>query len=276
MADKIVYRLTWIDADGVALPLTPDRGFQVERGLYGLDAPPVMLNTEPVTTDDGSLLVHRRTEQRSVLVPLFVNLPTVHPRQLVGHLARVFRGPGRLQVSDGYHIRELRNVYYEAGLEGDEGRNVAAPGAWRKVVVSLLALDPWWYDIEGPQSQDLETAIGIPAFTSVTVEGDADALPVWTFTGPWTTCAVGFTVGSGGTIELATGLGPGMVMYVDTRPGELYGPRLDGFDVDWTLLTADSRLPKFPTGQFTLITSGTGNDSSSSVAVEWGERWLTP
>lgn len=280
---------TWIAADGRTTELTPANGYKILAGVTGLDAPPVELYTDARTEGDGSLLVKRRTGIRYVALPIFVD-PGSTPRPAVSLLADVFRGPGTLRVSvDGSTFRNLRDVYYETGLEGNEARDQSLPGYWRKVVVSLQALDPWWYANVVAQTvvfggvvtfnsaavpfDDPNTPFDGGNATTFTVAGHADAYPVWTLTGPFTTLTL--NVNNAGTFQLAGALAAGSVITVNTRPG-VRGPSLNGAAVDWALLTAASRLPTFPPGTTSVVASSTGTTGASSILVEYEPRWLTP
>ncbi len=280
---------TWIAADGRTTELTPANGYKVLAGVMGLDAPPVELNTEARTEGDGSLLVKRRTGIRHVLLSIFVDTGS-SPRTAVAMLADVFRGPGTLRVSsDGSTFRNLRDAYYETGLEGDEGRGNSLPAYWRKVVVALQALDPWWYADAVTQAIAFG---GVVAFdsaavtfdspttpfdggnaTTFMVAGHADAYPVWTLTGPFTSLVV--NVNTSGTFQLASALTAGNVITVDTRPGSR-GPSLNGGAVDWALLTAASTLPTLPTGTVSVVASTAGTTGASLINVQYEPRWLTP
>lgn len=288
MTTLVTYEFLWIASDGRIIELTPTEGFTVLAGVTGLDAPPVELFTEARTEGDGSLLVKRRTGIRYVSIPLYVNTGS-SSRTAVSLLADVFRGPGTLRVSDnGTTYRNLRNVYYETGLEGDESRDMSRPHAWRKAVVSLQALDPWWYGAAVGQNMTLGDVSGFSASgidfddadmpfdggntTTIDVEGHADAYPIWTLSGPFTTC----TVTAGGvTFELAAALADASTVTIDTRPGSR-GPSLDGGAVDWSLLTAASRLPTFTPGTVSIDVTAAGTDAGSTVTAEYEPRWLTP
>jgi hypothetical protein len=284
----ISYEFQWVDTNGGITDLTQANGYTILAGVYGLDAPPVELFTESSTEGDGSLLVKRRTGLRRVDLPMYVNTGSTI-RTAISHLADVFRGPGMLRVSDdGETYRNLRNVYYETGLEGDEAKDRSMPKAWRKAVVSLQALDPWWYaDAEG-RSLAFGDASGFSASaidfdadlpfdggdtTVIAVPGHADAFPVWTLQGPFDTFSL--NVDGVGSFELAAAQADATTITVDTRPGSR-GPSLDGAAIDWSLLTGASRLPTLPAGNVSVTVSSSGTDSGSALSVEFEPRWLTP
>lgn len=276
--------LTWTDAQGVVTPLTQANGIVVMRGALGLGAPSPQNSLESYVAFDGSALVSRRRDVKPVTLPLYVRHAT-RAQTLIGQLASMFQGPGELQYSDGTNTRKLRKVIYDAGLAGD--LSGAASKTWRRVAISLLALDPWWYDTAtsallpasvSPTSFDAAISFdaaspfdgGNSATTVVT--GDTEAYPVITITGPVTTLAV--TCG-GVAWALTAALPAGSVLVVDTRPGSR-GPRLNGGSVDWSLLTAASRLWTLPKGTTSVIVGATGATGATTISMAWEPRFLTP
>lgn len=278
--------LTWIAANGTSTILDATTGFRLLTGSVGLDVPPTELNTAAYLSSDGSVLVKRRRGHRRVALPLYINTGGF-VSSAVGQAAALFQGPGTLRYS-GVNTRDLLNVVYESGMEGDWADDVAINETWRKLVVGLVALDPWWYgaststqpafgasitfDDSGTTFDDVVLFDGSDA-TPVTVLGDAGASPITTINGPFTTLAVG--IAGGQTFTLAAALADGDTIIVDTTPGNR-GPRLNAGPIDWSLLTPDSRLWELPLGGTVIQVTATGDDANSLVDVAWRERWLTP
>ncbi len=134
--------LTWIDAAGDELELTG--AIIVGDGPVGLDSPPVALSTAAQAAGDGSMLINRRWAARPIAIPLVI--ATGDRAAIETDLRRrMLLGPGQLRSTPAAgEIRTLHNVIYESGLEGDESSDTSG-GDWSARVVSLLALDPWWY-----------------------------------------------------------------------------------------------------------------------------------
>lgn len=275
--------LTWTDVNGATTALDGSTGIRVTRGALGLDVPPMTNVADPYVTFDGSALISRRRNARQIALPLYVKHASRAQTPLAA-LAVAFQGPGRLRYADGTVDVELRNVIYDGGLSGDQSRVVSK--SWRRVVASLLALDPWWYG--AAQTQALSTAtpttfdaaIGfstaIPfdggSSQSVIVAGAGEAFPVITVNGPMTTLTV--TTGGLGW-SIASALGSSDVLVVDTRPGSR-GPRLNGAAVDWSLLTEASRLWTLQPGTNSIVAGATGTSGASAIAMTWEPRYLTP
>lgn len=277
--------LTWIDATGAATVLDGSSGFTLLDDPIGLEAANPSNTIDDYVSFDGGALVSRRRPVRQVALPILVQDAT-RVETAIGILASKLQGPGQLQYSDATQTRTLKQVIYDAGIDGS---GLATP-LTREVVVSLLALDPWWYG--APTVQALSTAAATPfsdagtAFSAtlpfdggnaigVTNAGDADAFPVVTLTGPVSTFAV--TLGVAGTVgwSIATALLAGDVLVVDSRPGSR-GPRLNGGAVDWSLLTESSRLFVIPSGTTSVISSATGTSGTTSASVSFEQRYLTP
>lgn len=277
--------LTWIDADGTSTLLNVTTGFRFLTGGVGLDVPPTELNTAAYLSSDGSVLVKRRRGHRRVALPIYINTGG-SVSTAVGQAASFFQGPGTLRYT-GVNTRDLTNVIYEAGMEGDWGDDVAVNETWRKLVVGLIALDPWWYGTSTTTSLTFAAAVTFDAAITfnnaigfdgsdanpVTVAGDASVFPTITITGPFTTLLVGFAGGQ--TFQLTSALAAGSTIVVDSKPGNR-GPRLNAGPIDWSLLTPASRLWELPVGFSVLNAAATGNTGASLVEVSWRQRWLTP
>jgi hypothetical protein len=275
--------LTWHAADGATIVLDGTTGYRVTRGAMGLDVPPVSNTVDPYMVFDGSALISRRRNARSVTLPLFIKHAS-RAQTLLAVIASAFQGPGRLEYNDGTVDYELRDVIYDGGMLGDQSGVVSK--VWRRVVVSLLALDPWWY------GDAQSTALSISASTafsaavpfsaaipfdggnssSVVVAGVGEAYPVITVTGPATTATASLGLLAWTN---ATALGSGDVLVVDTRPGNR-GPRLNGGDVDWSLLTPGSRLWTLQPGTNSVVSGATGTSGATSIVMQWEPRYLTP
>lgn len=273
--------LTWTAADGTVTVLDGSAGIWWRKGPIGLQAPPPTNIIDDYTSFDGGVLVNRRRGVRGFVLPIYLKHAT-RVQTLMSQLATILQGPGKLQYSDGTDTRELRQVIYEAGIDGSGTANKLQ----RLLAVSMLALDPWWY---GPaNSQALSTAAAtafdaaisfdaaIPfdggAAVGVTVVGDTDAYPVITVQGP-ATSLVGTC--NGLTWALAVTLGASDVLVVDHRPGSR-GPRLNGGGVDWSLLIEASRLWTLPAGVASVIVGIAGTSGATSIVMSWEPRYLTP
>lgn len=280
----------WIGADGTTLALDGTAGIKVQRGVAGLDSPPIMNTLDQRVTTHGSIRTHSHRPERQITLPLMFETASLS----MATLARTFQaGPGTLVASSG---RQLRSVIYNGGLEaawtvdtgGVEGLT------FRKVTLDLLALDPWWYgEWEEVNVTPLSAATAWDAAISwdavlpwdggstvtVVVEGDASASPV---VQPYFDIE-GFVLSNGLMgWTMARDIDTTETITIDSRPGyrgartgnEFTGDTLGPFD--WTLLTEDSRLFDLPVGTSSLVYSVTSSAATSGFYIRWEPRWLTP
>lgn len=281
----------WQTATGETVPLDGTSGVNLLLPLLGLDVPPVERQIEQRVAFDGGVTFRYRVPQRRFTLGMDINEASVSMRQV----ARWFVQPGQhgtLVATTGGVDRTLETVEYAGGLEGEysttNGGIAALP--WRQVAVDFEAMDPWWY---GPLQTTALNVGAVTAFddaavtfdavttpfdggnsTTVAVSGDVYAFPKFVITGPFTTLALdGGNLGE--TIVLAAALAAGNVIEIDSTPGDR-GPRLNGGDVDWTLITPGSRLWTLTTPSDTVSISATGTTGASAVELRWRNRYLTP
>lgn len=273
--------MTWTDANGAATVLDGSAGITLRDKPIGLEAPNPANTVDNYMTFDGGTLVARRRPPRHCVLDLFFKHAT-RVETVLAEAASKLQGPGELEWADDVNTRTLREVIYEAGLDGSGFTSLLEA----ERVVSLLALDPWWYGpaVSVPLSTSAETAFSAAiAFdavlpfdggnsTAVTVAGDGEAFPVITVTGPATTLSVTY---GGLTWAIAAALGASDVLVVDSRPGSR-GPSLNGGAVNWSLLTAPSRLWAVAAGAVSIMSGTTGATGATAITMVYEPRWLTP
>ena len=275
---------TWTDDRGDQLPLTEEFGVKVLRGALGLDGTEVDRDTEERVNDDGDAFVGERRPARRIVLPVRLDHEG-DVRSFAGRLRRRLRGPGTLTATDIGGARELRFVRYEGGLQG--GRSDLAIRTRRKAAVSLVADDPWWYDVADEVVTLAHTASSTPfddaatpfddpetpfdggTVTSMQVGGDEDTPALVTITGPFTSCTV--IVQGGRRVMLAQPVAAGDVLEIDARR-DRRGVWLNG-QLAWSYVTNQSRPLLLPYDQtVNMIVAGDGYDSSSSVTVTYAAR----
>lgn len=166
--------ITWIDADDNRYPLTFDAGAGLQVAAIGLDAAPIEVRSDERAVD-GSAFSAARAPSKTVALPILFE-----DRDLMDEMAETFIGrSSTLEVTTGTRVRELIDVYYVAGLEGDGGRDYKVwsddLGTWKYQfdrTIELTALDPFWYGPsewvalgvpETPDAYDLALAYDLPA-----------------------------------------------------------------------------------------------------------------
>lgn len=303
--------LTWVDVDGDELDLTEDNGFCLLVGTAGLDVPPRSLITAQKITH-GATLIADRHEARNVVLALDVldESPDLDVREIIGDVADRFQGPGTLRMHRDYRSRDLRNVYYESGLAGEE-REVPF---WQRVAVSLLALDPFWYDptesitlwppqvnddYDAPLAYDLPLpydgpGAGISAGTgydeaisydaALAYDGGAvvsplivsklGAWPTFTFTGPATFAQITH-LRTGERVAFADDFTLSATTLTVTTDPLTRDVTLNGVTA-WDRLTSDSSptLELLPGDMLSVLMTGT--TAESKIDISWRQRWRTP
>lgn len=275
--------MTWIAADGTETNISDgSAGITLLADPVGLEAANPSNTIDEYSAFDGGVIVHRRKPVRQIALPLYLEHAT-RVETLIAQVASMLQGPGQLRWTDGLQTRTLKQVIYEGGFDGSGIFTLRE----RVAVASMLALDPWWYGPAASQVIPFASPTGFNAAlafsslfpfdgggsTAVAVDGDGDAWPVFTITGPETT----LVVSSGGiSWQLSAALAAGHTLVVDHRPGSR-GPSLDGAPIDWSLLTEASRLfPLAASGSTAVITGATGTTANSQVLMAFEPRYLTP
>ena len=109
--------------------------------------------------------------------------------------------------------------------------------------------------------------------TSITNNGDADAWPVWTITGPGTPTITNTTTDRSFGLDAA--LSEGEVVTVDTRPGSVSAVDDDGDDRWSDLVKSSPRdLWQLVPGVNELNLQMTGSGDGTSIQLAYRRRWL--
>lgn len=187
--------------------------------------------------------------------------------------------------------REIE-AYYQGGLEGDDSYPSAliASGGYATRAVEFYAPEPWWQD--GTDLGDTFVLGDVPAvtwplswpiflsssdvFASTTVsnDGDVEAWPVWTITGPFTELTLRNTT-TGAYFKYTASLAAGAQLVVDTRPGRklVYDPA--GANL-WRNVLDGSDLWSLARGTNAISVEMTGATSASSVDLVYRNRYWSP
>jgi len=287
---SVADRLVLITAAGVEIPLDGTEGVDARRGAQGAELPPISITSYPRLIGAGDLVSNVRREPRQLTQPLLIEPDDGDVRYVLRQMAGWFgTGPCILRWEDDYGFyRQLEQVYYQSGLEGDEGSSTTGvDGSWRIANVELLALDPYWYGPETsitlPVTMRTASNAAIPSSGRIpsdgrdpivgwTITGDAAADGYVELTGPITRYTLA-TQKQQWTLNRSRTVAAGQKVLVDSRP-ESYGSRLEGaIQPDWKWLTRFS-VP------FTMPRSGliAGALSGGGAAARfvYRPRWLTP
>lgn len=282
-------RIIWISDDGTTLewPFQP-------RGLEGRGAPPVSIVSTPLPSH-GEMVSRRRWEARPIYLPLtLAGLPAplrTQAREWVRGVAAAEGGTLRV-ISVVGDTREIR-AHYAGGAEWSEGWNRA-----HRVTLQLLAPWPFWQDgsdqvlswnaaaagkwfpIPKPSGVYIRLAGSVLQGQSITNDGDVDAWPVWTITGPATANSSGSpsisitNLDTGEAIELARDLGTGERIVVDTRPGAKTVVDQSGASL-WEAVQPGASLFPLRRGVNRIQVRIEDPQSQTRVSARWRRQWLT-
>lgn len=238
-------RATWTDPTGQVWQLTGPHelyGWLTRDQIAGWGAAPVSLVTDPLARG-GVSVRHQRREPRRLTWPLHVYGDT--HLQFVRRYRALMRaftltkylGPGVLTVyrSEDSSARQIE-AYYEDGFGGETGENWLSANP----VLTLLCPDPYWRDVNPQQvSRDYVSSTGrsflspyLTVSSSRTLgqsmianDGDVEAWPSWTITGPATQLtATNTTTGDSFTLTYNLLSGQQATIAVDPTRPMLRGP----------------------------------------------------
>lgn len=288
-------KLVWVQADGVAFPLTgqPDLDVHWALGVDGRFMPPVELLDDEVPGQAGTRSRGVKVKARDVVLPVTVFGPDeAGLRARIRLLMRQFdptRGAGILRCTavDGT-MRELVCTY-DDGMQGKEFAGETGV-RWQRLVLILRAHAPYWQDTAANDltyraasqgaflsAQFLPVVLTSDALLgtqSLTNDGDRTAYPVFTIRGP----ATSFTLANDTTGESFTYEAPladGEVLTIDTRPF-VRTVRLANGTNRFAQLAIGSVLWWLPPGVSNIRLTLQGSTAASFVTVSFRRLWLAP
>jgi len=262
--------------------LDEDHGIRHLVGGIGMDAASADTTVEPYLTHDGAARTHARRPYRTMLLPLLFRDEAVR-KDFTATVVKTSKGTlGQLVDMDS--DRRLLDVMYVGGLEGDDSRAMRLTDQWRKAVVELAALDPYWYGVElsvslpvtAETTMDAAVMMDEPipmdggAWSTLTIYGDEPPDGYVTLTGPITRYTFGDLTGQW---TLRSALADGVQVIVDSRP-QSYGPRLPGGAVDWTLVDNVSTVHSLAADKRVVI--GATSSGAATAVFTYRPRWLAP
>lgn len=186
---------------------------------------------------------------------------------------------------------------YDAGMGIDQASGIWSEGA-QQAVLTFYAADPFWYDdeamvesftteataaffpIPNPDTGSYMTIVESGVFASATVDndGDVEAYPMWTISGPGESIVL-TNHSTGQVLDLTADAGlvlaDGDVLTIATRPGETTVELADGTNVA-EYLTDPSRLWSLVKGQNVVEVAMSGADEDSAVSFSYRRGWLAP
>jgi hypothetical protein len=278
-----ILRYELVDTGGVLRDLTQETSpdLFVSKGAVGMGRPAAELVLEKLPFAAGSVLRYARTDPLEINLPIFAQKMSMPLLLQAIETLREWFYTGDEQAATPVYLRVRRPqdnaerqiaCYYAGGLEGNLGEGTPQHAA---IVVSLIAPDPYWTDVEESELAYDQSDIGDTL--SLINTGDADAYPVWTISGP----ASGITLtnlttnktlaltADGGLSLLATD-----TLTIDTRPSTQRDSLYQIYDQDgasyYSRVVHGGALwwLKPLQNNFRIDATGTSGDTS------FGLRWL--
>lgn len=265
--------------------LQTGRGFQALSGLTGLGLPSVQVQWRDAA-GDGASYRGRRVLPRDLDIPIDLRTDgREEQRAMSSRLALMFAEGCRLVYTDELGDDWYTDVHRTGGggyVKGKDDR----PNEF-ELVITVRAGDPFWTAVE-VQTQTisgmtpsatvfLDGMVGLPVTTSqaigsMTIEndGDAEAFPAWTVTGPGKNLEVRLPNGQGfkwlGTLAL------GQSLVIDVRSGTI---RDHAGTNRYAQLDTAPRFFRLPPGVTVATAAMEDTTEASGITCAWRpRRWL--
>lgn len=274
MAETIEY----VDAEGGTTTL-----YKV-RGAAGRWMPPVLINDSAVPGDHGTRFRGCRFDAANPIIPILIDgaTPEAYRAAIRDIVSAVnpLKGVGTLRATFGSEVREQRAMYAD-GLDHPEDFPLHGQPA-----VMFRAFDPFWYDpITVTGTFTAGTTSGFfpifpirlsssEVFSDATFvnDGDAEAWPVWTITGPGSGLVLR-NLTTGKILSLTRTLAAGDVVTIDTTPGVKTVELGDGTNLFANL--TDRQLWPLVRGTNSVRIELSGATGATSVAYTYQRRWAS-
>ena len=264
-------------------------GWVLQPGAKGLDMPAYNFTQDESPGIDGYAIRQVRAGGKEIALPVAFwaddsrTAYLTRRRTLIRSL-NPKRGDGTLTVTQADGTARTISARYSAGLEGDESLD-AAGARWCMGVLTFACPSPFWLGAEattewrssvaGMFFPFLPLVVGnSQVLGSVTVDndGDDDAFPVWTVTGPAT--AVSLTnVTTGEVLVLTRTISVGDTIVIDTRERQQTAV-LNGVTNLWGDLSDASTMWALEPGINDLTLTVSGSTSNTRVRMTYQPRYL--
>ncbi|WP_327335844.1 phage tail family protein [Streptomyces sp. NBC_01324] len=282
--------VSFTDPGGRVTMLTDwENGWVVQPGTKGLDMPGYAITQDESPGIDGYEVRQVRAQGKTITVPVAFWANDSRAAYLARRRAFIRslnpkRGTGTLTLTQPDGATRSIGVLYSDGMEGDESLD-AAGARWCITVITFSVPSPYW--LGDTVTAEWATAAGGAFFPflpltvgdsqvlgEVTVDndGDDDAFPVWTVTGPATSVTLtNHTTGQ--TLVLTRTITGTDTIVIDTRERRQTA-LLNGVTNLWpNLSTASSLWPlEVDTNELSLTVAG--STSATRVRMTYQPRYL--
>jgi phage-related protein len=264
-------------------------GWVLQPGAKGLDMPAYNFTQDESPGIDGYAIRQVRASGKEIALPIAFwaddsRAAYLARRRTLIRSLNPKRGLGALTVAQSDGTARTIGACYSAGLEGDESLD-AAGARWCMGVLTFACPSPFWLGAEvttewrsavtGTFFPVLPLVVGnsqVLGAVTVDNDGDDDAFPVWTITGPAT--AVSLTnVTTGEVLVLARTVTVGDTIVIDTRERQQTA-LLNGVTNLWGALSDPSTMWALEPGLNDLTLTVTGSTSNTRVRMTYQPRYL--
>ena len=266
-----------------------DNGCVLQPGAKGLDMPAYAFSQDESPGIDGYAIRQVRAQGKEIALPIAFWADDSRAAYLARRRSLIRslnpkRGLGTLTVTQSDGTARTIAACYSAGLEGDESLD-AAGRTWCMGVLTFDCPSPFWLGAEattewraavsGTFFPILPLVVGnsqVLGAVTVDNDGDDDAFPVWTITGPAT--AISLTnVTTGESLVLAHTITVGDTVVIDTRERQQTA-LLNGVTNLWGDITDASTMWALQPGTNDLTLTVTGSTSNTRVRMTYQPRYL--
>lgn len=264
-------------------------GWVLQPGAKGLDMPVYAFTQDESPGIDGYAIRQVRAGGKEIALPIAFwaddsRAAYLTRRRTLIRSLNPKRGLGALTVTQADGTARTIGACYSAGLEGDESLD-AAGARWCTGVLTFACPSPFWLGAEvttewraavsGNFFPFLPLVVGnSQVLGSVTVDndGDDDAFPIWTVTGPAT--AISLTNATTGEVLVLTRtISVGDTVVIDTRERQQTAV-LNGATNLWGSLSDTSTMWALQPGLNDLTLTVTGSTSNTRVRMTYQPRYL--
>lgn len=264
-------------------------GWVLQPGAKGLDMPAYTFTQDESPGIDGYAVRQVRAGGKEISLPIAFwaddsRMAYLDRRRSLIRSLNPKRGPGTLTVTQTDGTARTIGARYTAGLEGDESLD-ASGARWCMGVLSFACPSPFWLgpeattewrsSVAGTFFPFLPLVVGnsqVLGSVSVDNDGDDNAFPVWTVTGPAT--AISLTnVTTGDVLVLARTITVGDTVVIDTRERQQTAV-LNGTTNLWGDISDASTMWALEPGHNDLTLTVTGATSNTRVRMTYQPRYL--
>lgn len=264
-------------------------GWVLQPGAKGLDMPTYAFTQDESPGIDGYAIRQVRAGGKEIALPVAFwaddsRAAYLQRRRTLIRSLNPKRGLGTLTVAQADGTTRTIGACYSAGLEGDESLD-SAGARWCIVALTFACPSPFWLGAEVTTEWRaavaanffpiLPLAVGnsqVLGAVTVDNDGDDDAFPVWTVTGPATTISL-TNVTTGEVLVLTHTISVGDTVVIDTRERQQTAV-LNGTTNLWGDLSDASTMWALEPGINDLTLTVTGSTVNTRVRMTYQPRYL--